>query len=229
VEAFMNHPSCNINEKFDNGESVLHKAIKACVTWKSNRRKTEVYKDMKQLVTKLLEKGANSNILDDDGFSPLLISAKFNFFSLASQMANQKEANPNVVDPSTGRTALHYAHINFSRKKKGSLIDILNINRADSTIKDFSGKTAIEYAPMVSQLAPLPVSTKKKESKHTLPHNLEEKLLAELNGGPFDDMMLNHPMLYSSSDDEDDDSDSDDSEEVFGFDPEEYGSTPDPY
>lgn len=67
--------------------------------------------------------------------------------------SNGEEGDVNLVDED-GRSALHYAYMNFKRSAN-SLVSILIEKNAKTDIKDKFGKIPSEYAN-ISELIPLP-------------------------------------------------------------------------
>ena len=89
----------------------------------------------------LVEHGANVNVVDGDGNRPLLIAAA-DKYSPSGLLLLAHGADPNVRRANSRRTPLMEA----ATSGNTALVRALLAKRADLTLKDVRGKTALDFA-----------------------------------------------------------------------------------
>lgn len=106
-----------------------------------------VVKKREDLVQKLLEKGADSNIKDSEGAFPLAESVIGRVNPNIAKMLLDKGANVNAQEKN-GATALIYVATNkqITADTRAELVRLLLDKGADKTIKDTKGRTAADWA-----------------------------------------------------------------------------------
>ena len=98
---------------------------------------------MYQMVVILLEKGADPNIRDDDGWTAL-ISAAENGHQRVVELLLEKQVDPNVQNCKNGRTAL----IQASQNGHYQVVEVLLKNGANPDIHDNDGGTTLILASL---------------------------------------------------------------------------------
>lgn len=92
-------------------------------------------------VVKLLNKGAEVDLVDKGGYSAMMLAASNNFYKVV-ELLIQQGADVNRIEISNGWTALIWA----SRLGHTETVRVLLKYQADSSIRDYSNTSAIEYA-----------------------------------------------------------------------------------
>ena len=121
----------NINEPNNKGFTALYYAISNCYAYDSY---------CKDYIGLLLKHGANVNFCQQNGDSPILLTAQKSYWQAVKLLA-QNGANVNAQDQK-GKTALHYAAFH----NNSNAIKCLIQNGADFTIQDNEGLTPIQIA-----------------------------------------------------------------------------------
>jgi ankyrin repeat protein/superfamily II DNA or RNA helicase len=98
-----------------------------------------------ELVEVLLDEGANPNVKDERGWTPLHYVALSGVEKIAMLLVSRK-AEVNAKD-NEGKTPLHYAAENHQT----SIVDVLVSAGADPNIKDNLGRTPLHYAVLALQ------------------------------------------------------------------------------
>lgn len=105
-----------------------------------------ILKDNLNAVKKLIKNGSDVNIQDKNGWSPLHHSVNQNSVPITEILINEG-ANVNSVD-NYGNTVIWRAV--FSSKGYGDVIKILLANKADPSIKNSSGVSALDLAETIA-------------------------------------------------------------------------------
>ena len=94
-----------------------------------------------EAVIKLLDKGADVNLVDMGGYSAMMLAASNNFHEIV-ELLIQHGADVNQVEQSHGWTAVLWA------AKLGHIetVKVLLQHQADTLISDDQNKTALDYA-----------------------------------------------------------------------------------
>jgi len=90
---------------------------------------------------KLLEKGASVDLVDKGDYSAMMLAASNNYADIV-ELLLQHGAAVNRVETTNGWTALIWA----AKLGHDESVRVLLKYHADPSIKDFSGKTAADYA-----------------------------------------------------------------------------------
>jgi len=148
------------------------------------------FEDFCQLVTNLIDKGANVNSVDDYSFSNVLRGlTPLHYLCFCNQEIDRikfllsKGANPNVGDRED-RTPLHYVRTDYD------LVELLLNSGADPRKKDSDGKTALELLPenadkriVVALITAQEKKAKEEEVARQKLWGLEQALLGSGNKG----------------------------------------------
>lgn len=92
----------------------------------------------------LLEKGAQPNLYNEHGLTPLHLAVDNNNITVAQALL-LADADPNIVNPNTGWTSLHYA-VYLNRLEMVFLILVNNHIEADLTILTDDGTSVFDLA-----------------------------------------------------------------------------------
>lgn len=85
--ANVNHnKGINLNEKYNMGQTLLHKSIQQIAKYSIAGQSS---KDALLLFNTIVDKGADLNIEDDLGVTPLILASKFGLLDVASQLASR--------------------------------------------------------------------------------------------------------------------------------------------
>lgn len=125
----------NINAVNDRGQTALHVPLDVK---NSNYKKYKLSKDTLEL---LLAKGADMNLKDKNGRTPLLLAAESADGEIVTLLLD-KGADVNAKDDESGFTALHYA----ARSGKKDAAEVLIARGADINTKDNQGHTPLYVA-----------------------------------------------------------------------------------
>ncbi|MCK4709007.1 MAG: ankyrin repeat domain-containing protein [Gammaproteobacteria bacterium] len=94
-------------------------------------------------VEKLLDKGAEVDMVDKGGYSAMMLAASNNF-SFIVELLIEKGADVNRIENTNGWTALIWA----ARQGHEETVQVLISHQADKSIRDNSGLTAMDYAEL---------------------------------------------------------------------------------
>jgi ankyrin repeat protein len=134
-------------DETDEGETALH--------WAVSRRHTEI-------VVMLLDAGANPNVPDNDGYTPLHDIAEMEDCPPARMMLKAllaAGADPNLRESKNGWTPLHITVMSDDHDDLDIAEELL-CGGADPTLRDFAGMTAAELAESTGYSVPvLPLSS----------------------------------------------------------------------
>lgn len=95
-------------------------------------------------IKNLLERGANPNISDENGFQALHIAAHFDNLIIIKILV-EHGADLKSITPE-GRNILHITNMQYSTKNKSILLKYLYENGVDFTATDMDGNTPLHYA-----------------------------------------------------------------------------------
>ncbi len=121
----------DLDETADNGRTALHMVVE--------RR-------MLSELTRLLRLGADANVVDDEGISPLHVAAQVDRDGQITKLLLDGGSDPNRAQPSTpklgGRTPLHLA------AEKGSAVAVMHLldSGAQVNVRDMKGRTALHFS-----------------------------------------------------------------------------------
>jgi len=130
-----------------NDKSYLQKAITNGVDINSHNSNgatilmAAAIKGHSELVTYLLDRDANPNILNNQGIGPLYAACMFGYTDIASNLL-KKGANPNVRINTPNATPLFAAVLNYRKE----IVKLLLKNGAELNIKNSKGQIVIEVA-----------------------------------------------------------------------------------
>jgi ankyrin repeat protein len=99
-----------------------------------------------EVVKQLLNAGANINTVDKEGYNALIATVITNQVQMLNYLV-ENGINLNVQDNVMGWTALMWA----IKEGRSEIVAILLENSADKSIKDYSGKTAYDWAMEMNQ------------------------------------------------------------------------------
>lgn len=107
-----------------------------------------VFRNDEELIKKLLDKGADPNIADSDGAVPLseaVLGGSVNPETV--KMLLDKGANPNTQEKNKATPLIYIAaNAQTSAENRRQIIKMLSEKGADKSIRDESGKTALDWA-----------------------------------------------------------------------------------
>ncbi len=94
-------------------------------------------------VEKLLNKGAEVDMVDKGGYSAMMLAASNNFPFIV-ELLIEKGADVNRVENTNGWTALIWS----AKLGHEGVVQVLINHQVDKTVKDFTETTAMEYAEL---------------------------------------------------------------------------------
>ncbi len=97
------------------------------------------YRNETEVVSYLVQQGADVNILSEMGTA--LMAATFKGNTKIVEILLNNQANPNIAD-SKGTTALHYACI----AQNSDIVKLIKKHKPNLELKDDKNKTALDYA-----------------------------------------------------------------------------------
>ncbi len=129
ITIFLNREDTDINQRLDRSHwTMLHGYAS--------------YNNDPKVIKKLLDSGADVNVRDTDGLSPLHLAASNNEKLDVIKLLLNKDANVNVRDVN-GCTPLHFAARN---NKNPDVITALLEKGADGKARDINGNIPFQYA-----------------------------------------------------------------------------------
>lgn len=120
----------HLNDLNEYGQNLLHEAI--------------AYNQVETAI-RLIRKGINLNLGDQDGATPLHFAAAYRLSAVATELL-ERGANPNVVDKH-GNSPLWTAA--FNARGNYALVELLKKFGAVATVRNQYGKTPIDFAKQI--------------------------------------------------------------------------------
>ncbi|KAJ8314618.1 hypothetical protein KUTeg_006768 [Tegillarca granosa] len=107
------------------------------------------YAQMKELVQKLIQSGADVNLLSRDGMTPMAVAAFWGYSDIV-QCLLENGADVNASNKGTMWTPLHCAAF----QGHGKVIMNIMEYKPDLTLKDNQGRTAVDFASALDSIWP---------------------------------------------------------------------------